>query len=61
MEKLLKEISKFARANRKALEPAEQWLNEDAFDDLGEAWDTAINELPRDWRRIGFIGWLAFD
>lgn len=60
-EKLFRELSTFARANRKVLKPAEQWLDEDEFDDLGEAWDIAINELPIDWRKIVFMAWLASD
>ena len=51
MEELFKELSKFARENRKALEQAEQWLNGNEFDgNLADAWDAAINELPPDWR-----------
>jgi len=60
MEDLFKELSKFARENRKVLKPAEQWLNGDEFDDLGKAWDAAINELPPHWRKLVFIAMAGF-
>jgi len=57
---LFKDVSKFARKNRKALKPAEQWLNE--FDgDCEDIWEVVKNELPIDWRKIVFIAWLASD
>ena len=60
MEELFKELSKFARENRKALEQAEQWLNE--FDgNIEDAWKKAKKESPRDWTKIVFIAWLASD
>ena len=59
MEKLLKEISKFARANREALKLAEQWLNEFDYENLEDAWIRAGQ--PFDWQKIVFIAWLASD
>lgn len=60
MEDLFKELSEFARKNRKALKPAEQWLNE--FDgNIEDAWKKAKKESPRDGTKIVFIAWLASD
>jgi hypothetical protein len=60
MEELFKELSKFARENRKALKSAEQWLNE--FDgNIADVWEVAKNELPIDWKKIVFIAWFASD
>ena len=60
MDELFKELSKFARENRKALKPAEQWLNE--FDgNIADVWEVARNELPIDWKKIVFIAWFASD
>lgn len=61
METLRSSIIKFAINNRKVLGPAEQWLNDNDWNGLGEAWEMAINQSPRDWRKIVFIAWLAFD
>jgi len=61
MEKLLfKELSEFARENRKELESVEQWLNGNDFNgSLEDAWIRAGQ--PFDWRKIVFIAWLASD
>lgn len=61
MEKLLfKELSEFARENRKEFEPVEQWLNGTDFNgSLEDAWIRAGQ--PFDWRKIVFIAWLASD
>ena len=54
MEKLFKELSEFARENREALKPAEQWLNE--FDgNLDDAWNVARNSTHIDWRKIVLV------
>jgi hypothetical protein len=54
MEELFEELSKFARKNRKALKPAEQWLNE--FDgNIDDAWNVARNSTHIDWRKIVLV------
>ncbi len=59
MEKLLKEISKFARANREELKLAEQWLNNEFDGELEDVWISVVN--PFDWRKVVFIAWLGSD
>lgn len=59
MEDLFKDLSKFARENREALQPAEKWLNQFDYGDLEEAWISAGQ--PFDWRKIVFIAWFASD
>ena len=62
MEELFKEVSKFARENRQALESAEQWLNGNEFDgDLEDAWNIVRNEPRYKWQEVIFIAWLATD
>ncbi len=61
-EELYKELSTFARANRKALRSAEQWLDEFDRGDFMAAWETAKNEVPTvDWQKIVYIAWWATD
>jgi hypothetical protein len=49
-----KELSEFAKKNRKALKPAEQWLNE--FDgNIDDAWNVARNSTHIDWRKIVLV------
>lgn len=61
-EELFKELSTFARANRKALRSAEQWLDEFDRGDFMAAWETAKNEVPTvDWQKIVYIAWWATD
>ena len=56
------ELIDFARKNREKLKPVEQWLNGNDFNGgLDDAWEIAINESPRNWRKIVFFGWIAWD
>ncbi len=59
MEDLFKELSEFARKNRKKLKSAEQWLNKFDDGDWENAWISAYQ--PFGWRKIVFIAWLASD
>ncbi len=59
MEEFFEELSEFARENRKALNPAIQWLNNEFDGELEDVWISAVN--PFDWRKVVFIAWLGSD
>lgn len=58
MEKLFKELSEFARQNRKALKDAEQWLN-NFNGTFVRAWRCAITNW--DWQKVVVVAKFAFD
>lgn len=58
-DKLTKEVIHFARLHQKELKQTEQWI--DSTDNIVDAWLLAVNESPRDWRKIIFLEWFFTD
>ena len=52
-EQLFRDVAQFDKDNPDALKEAEQWLDDNDFECLNEAWELA--SVSRDWKRILYI------